>query len=87
VAPDVARSTGETFAKGATVIDKIGTAMEVDRQLAALEATARGNGSAAGSGYASPVTVERVALWARGLEARGFELVPASAIVPPPKSP
>jgi polysaccharide deacetylase 2 family uncharacterized protein YibQ len=33
-------------------------------------------------GFLYPVTVERVAEWAKGLPGRGFVLVPASAIVP-----
>ena len=36
---------------------------------------------AAGAGFLYPVTVERVANWANGLQGRGFVLVPASAIV------
>ena len=42
---------------------------------------ARANGSAVGSAFLYPVTVARIAAWAKGLEARGFVLVPVSAIV------
>ena len=49
-------------------------------QLAALEATAQRGGKALGSGFAYPVTIEAAASWAQGLESRGFQLAPASAV-------
>jgi polysaccharide deacetylase 2 family uncharacterized protein YibQ len=55
--------------------------MEIDHQLSELESEARAHGSAAGSGFLYPLTIERVAQWSQGLAARGFVLVPASAIV------
>ena len=55
--------------------------MEIDQKLSALETRARALGSASGTGFLYPVTIERVADWARGLAGRGFVLVPASAIV------
>jgi polysaccharide deacetylase 2 family uncharacterized protein YibQ len=83
--PDVAPRVGIPFVQGQSTIDTIQTAMEVDHRLAALEESARATGSAAASGFLYPVTVERVAHWAQGLSARGFVLVPASAIVSEPK--
>jgi polysaccharide deacetylase 2 family uncharacterized protein YibQ len=80
-APQVAKRTGTAFAQGAVTIDRIQTAMEIDRRLSELETRARANGSASGTGFVYPVTMERVALWAQGLNGRGFVLVPASAIV------
>jgi polysaccharide deacetylase 2 family uncharacterized protein YibQ len=84
-APDVAARAGTAFAEATTTIDKIQTAMEIDRALSDLESEARAHGSAAGAGFLYPVTVERVAQWAQGLASRGFVLVPASAIVSPKK--
>ena len=84
-APDVAARTGTPFAQATATIDKIQTAMEIDRELSALEDTARAHGSASGAGFLYPVTVERVTQWAQGLSGRGFVLVPASAIVIPKK--
>jgi polysaccharide deacetylase 2 family uncharacterized protein YibQ len=52
----------------------------IERQLAGLEAAAQGGGKAMGSGFAYPVTLQQVARWARGLESRGFQLAPASAM-------
>ncbi|HEY5347876.1 MAG TPA: divergent polysaccharide deacetylase family protein [Rhizomicrobium sp.] len=79
--PDVAASTGAAFAKSNENIDSIQTALEIDRHLSNLEDEARAHGSAIGSGYLYPVTVQRVALWARGLSGRGFVLVPISAMI------
>ncbi|MEI9990229.1 MAG: divergent polysaccharide deacetylase family protein [Rhizomicrobium sp.] len=84
-APDVAARAGTSFAQATATIDKIQTAMEIDRELSELETAARAQGSASGAGFLYPVTIERVAQWAQGLPARGFVLVPASAIVLPKK--
>ena len=55
--------------------------MEIDRRLSELESAARAKGSASGSGFLYPVTIDRVNVWAKGLSGRGFALVPVSAIV------
>jgi len=81
VAPDVAQRTGSTFAQATDTIDSIQSAMEIDHRLSELESAARDKGSASGSGFLYPVTVERVTNWAKGLPGRGFVLVPVSAIV------
>jgi hypothetical protein len=84
-APDVAQRIGAPFVQSATNVDAIQTGMEIDQRLSELEARARLNGSAAGSVFLYPITIERLAAWAHGLPGRGFVLVPASAIVPPSK--
>jgi polysaccharide deacetylase 2 family uncharacterized protein YibQ len=81
VAPDVASRAGIAFAQSTGKIDTIETAMEIDRKLSDLEAAARAHGSASGTGFIYPVTLERIASWAGGLNERGFVLVPASEIV------
>src|SRR3569832_737880 len=83
--PDVAPHAGLSYAQGQSTIDTIQTAMEIDRRLTALEESAKSGGSAAGSGFLNPVTIDRVARWAQGLSERGCVLVPASAIVRQPK--
>jgi polysaccharide deacetylase 2 family uncharacterized protein YibQ len=83
-AQDVSERVGIAFAQSDSTIDKIQTAMEIDRRLSALETEARAHGSASGSGVLYPVTVDRVKRWAQGLSGRGFVLVPASAIVTQP---
>ncbi len=81
VAPDVANRVGIPFAQSVAQLDKIETAMEIDRQLSNLETAARQHGSAAGAGFLYPVTLQRVAAWAQGLHGRGFVLVPATGVV------
>ena len=73
------------FAQATETLDDIQTALEIDRHLSALEDEARAHGSAIGSGFLYPVTVDRIAAWAKGLQGRGFVLVPVSAIVSQPK--
>ena len=63
------------------VIDDPPARGDIDAKLAALEQQARDTGSAVGlAGPLRPVVVERVAVWARGLESRGINLVPISAL-------
>jgi polysaccharide deacetylase 2 family uncharacterized protein YibQ len=63
------------------VIDATPKPDAIDDALNRLEALARANGSALGVATALPVSVDHVARWARGLEARGLALTPVSAIV------
>jgi polysaccharide deacetylase 2 family uncharacterized protein YibQ len=63
------------------VIDEQLSKTGLDQQLLALEAGALQRGQALGSGFAYPVTLETVARWSQGLEQRGFQLAPASAVV------
>jgi polysaccharide deacetylase 2 family uncharacterized protein YibQ len=85
VAPQVAASLSAPFAQGAANIDTIQTALEIDRRLSDLEAIARAHGSAVGTAFLYPVSIERIAQWAKTLPSRGFLLVPVSAIVSAPK--
>lgn len=85
VAPSVAAQVGIPAAQSNSNIDSIQSATEIDRHLLELETQARTNGSAVGSAFLYPVSVARIAAWAKGLQARGFVLVPVSAIVTQPK--
>ena len=85
VVPQAAGASATPYAKADEDLDGIQTALEIDRHLSALESEAREHGSAVGSGFLYPVTVERIAAWSKGLSARGFVLVPVSAIVSAPK--
>jgi polysaccharide deacetylase 2 family uncharacterized protein YibQ len=80
-APEVARHLHAPYVESVMTLDTVQSPAEIDGRLAAVEQLARTNGSAAAQGYVTPVTVARVGLWAKGLEKRGFVLVPASAIV------
>lgn len=69
-----AASAGVTAKTSLVSIDKSGRAFDLSEGLATLEAQARADGAAIGVGVAIPSTVEALALWARDLESRGFQL-------------
>lgn len=62
------------------VIDDELSAGAIDTQLKALETGAASRGQSLGSGFAYPVTINQVRVWAAGLQARGIQLAPASAL-------
>jgi uncharacterized protein len=63
------------------VIDVNSTPDEVDAALKRLVEIARQRGSAIGLASATPSSVERLARWTNGLEAKGVSLVPLSALM------
>jgi len=64
--------------------DSPATAETIDTSLATLEKLAAEHGSAIGlAGPPRPVLLERLAVWANGLAARGLVLAPLTAIPPP----
>jgi uncharacterized protein len=75
----VGAAVGTPTARADLVLDRVPHADAVDGQLKRLEQMARQRGFAVGSAGALPVTVERIAQWARGLEERGVLLVPVSS--------
>ena len=66
------------------IIDEQQSPAAIVGQLNALEALAKSRGQALGSGFSYPVTVEAVARWTAGLDARGLQLAPASAMASRP---
>jgi hypothetical protein len=76
-----AHKAGVPAARADRVIDAAPRAEDIDRELARLEEIARQRGVAVGTASALPLTVERIARWARALEARGILLVPVSAAI------
>ncbi|WP_125255168.1 divergent polysaccharide deacetylase family protein [Brevundimonas fluminis] len=62
------------------VVDEVQTPAAIMGRLNAVEALAKQRGGALGTGFGYPVTVEAVARWAAGLDARGLQLAPASAM-------
>ena len=83
-AAEVAAHLSAPFVKASESLDDIQTALEIDKHLADLETAARAHGSAVGSAFLYPISLERITLWSKGLEKRGFVLVPLSAIVSAP---
>ncbi len=68
-------------ARADVVIDADPTPEAVEAALARLEALARSQGGAVGVAAARPASVERIARWTAGLEARGVALAPVSAMM------
>ena len=78
-APDPSRAWGRAVD---IVLDEPATRGEIERRLADLERLARERGSAVGlAGEPAPVLVERLAVWAAGLDARGVALAPVTAVI------
>jgi polysaccharide deacetylase 2 family uncharacterized protein YibQ len=84
VAGSLAKSMSLPRVVADSALDGEQTADAIDRRLAGLEALARRNGAALGMGFAYPVTIERVAAWAKTLEAKTLALAPASALATSP---
>ena len=62
------------------VIDRTQSPAAIIAALNGLEAQAKLRGSALGTGFSYPVTVEAAARWTAGLEQRGLQLAPASSM-------
>jgi polysaccharide deacetylase 2 family uncharacterized protein YibQ len=75
------RGGGIPRASADKVIDDQLEGPAIDRRLAELEAMAQKRGQALGSGFSYPVTLSQVTAWTQGLEQRGFQLAPASALM------
>ena len=86
LAGQIAGANNLPFAKANVVIDAVPTPNEIDRALARLENIARDGGVAVGVASALPVSLARIAKWAKSAESHGFLLVPISAAVARPKA-
>lgn len=80
VAGALAQSMGVPRVTADDTIDADTTRDAIDRHLQQLASLAKRNGAALGIGYAYPVTLERVALWAKSLAEEEIVLAPASAL-------
>jgi len=78
LAAQIAGANGVSFAKADVVLDAVPTQAEMAKAFSKLEQVARTNGTAVGVVGALPVSLERVVLWAKTAESRGFVLVPIS---------
>jgi polysaccharide deacetylase 2 family uncharacterized protein YibQ len=68
------------------VVDEPHTRGEIEQRLAQLERLARERGGALGYlGEVTPVSLERLAAWSGGLDARGVALAPVTALVRRPE--
>ena len=79
VAGAVAAAAQVPAARADIVVDGAPQAEAIDKELARLEEMAKKRGLAIGAASALPLTVDRVARWARSLEAKNIQLVPVSS--------
>lgn len=86
LAGQIAGANNLPFAKANVVLDAVPTQAEFDRALLRLESVARESGFAIGVASALPIAIARLSQWAKSADARGFLLVPISAIAMKPKS-
>jgi hypothetical protein len=83
-----ALATGQSlpFAKGDVAIDAVPTSAEIDHALTELENLAKERGVAIGTASALPISIERIGLWIKTMEARGILLVPLTTAMLKSKS-
>ncbi len=81
LAQKVAVSSKIPFLKADLVVDSTPNWSEIDAALEQLEKLAAERGFAVGTASALPVSLERIARWAKAAEARGIRIVPLSALV------
>jgi polysaccharide deacetylase 2 family uncharacterized protein YibQ len=86
LANQIAGANNAAFARADVVIDTVPTAHDIDAALGRLETLARSRGTAVGAASALPLTIDRIAQWAKAAEARGIALVPVSVIASRQKS-
>ena len=86
VAGQLSGANNVAFAKADAVLDSVPTPNDIDSALARLEVIARNRGVAIGAASALPVTIDRIAQWAKTAEQRGITLVPVSAVANRAKS-
>jgi polysaccharide deacetylase 2 family uncharacterized protein YibQ len=84
LAASAAAAIGAPMARADVLIDAAAKPEAMDAALRRLETLARERGSAIGIASAMPLSVDRIARFAQGLEARGMALVPVSALINAP---
>ncbi len=85
VATQSADAAKAPFVKANLVVDAAANWAEIDAALAKLETIAAERGVAIGTASALPLSIERIARWAKAAKERGIRIVPLSAILPKAK--
>ena len=80
VAGRIAGADNLSFARADVIIDAVPTPAEIDRALDRLEMMARERNVAVGMASALPVSIDRIAKWAKSAAGRGLLLVPITAV-------
>jgi len=78
---EAAQHSDVAYAIADRILDDNPSRSTIDNRLLELEALAIQNGTALGTGFAYPATVEEIIAWTDGLEFRGYELAPPSAVM------
>jgi uncharacterized protein len=86
VAAALASAQSLPFGKGDVAIDAVPTSAEIDRALSDLENLAKERGVAIGTASALPISIERIGVWTKTLEAHGIMLVPLTTAMLKSKS-
>jgi uncharacterized protein len=86
VAGALAASQAMPFVKADVAIDAVPTSAEIDRALAKLEDLAKDRGFAVGTASALPISIERIGVWIKALEAHGVMLAPLTTTMLKSKS-
>jgi len=86
MAASLAAGQAMPFAKADLTIDAVPTSAEIDRTLIKLETLAKERGIAVGVASALPVSIERIGVWIKTLDARGIMLVPLTTAMLKSKS-
>ncbi|HVJ53959.1 MAG TPA: divergent polysaccharide deacetylase family protein [Aliidongia sp.] len=85
--PGIANETGLPMLTVNRLLDGDPTRAAVDKKLSELEDVARRTGGSLGLAQrVEPVVLERIGVWAQGLEDRGLVLAPVSAVIEKQKS-
>ena len=85
VATQSADAAKAPFVKADLVVDATANWADIDAALAKLETIAAERGIAIGTASALPLSIERIARWAKAAKERGIRIVPLSAILPKAK--
>jgi uncharacterized protein len=80
VAGRIAGANNLPFAKADVILDSVPTPDEIDHALDRLEMAAREHHAAVGIASALPVSIARIAKWAKAAASRGVLLVPITAV-------
>jgi len=86
VAPAAAEALGMPFARADVTVDAAPSSAEIDKALGRLEGLAKERGFAVGTASALPISIEKIAAWAKSLESRGIMLVPLTTAILKSKS-
>ena len=78
---DLANKTALPARRAEVMLDSGGKADGIEAALTKLESVARAQGSAIGVASGLPVSVDKIAAFARRLEDKGIALVPVSAVI------